>query len=213
MPKLNYNLDEIDDFSALPSGRYRAKLIRCTQKKSKSSGQPMFEWEWKILTGKIKGRTAKTWTSLQPHALGSLKNHLVAFGLSGKVKNKSTDALLGKLAVLVVVETVSAREGHEGEPDSRVATVLPKDAPLIVESRDEDEAEEGDEDGDEYEDDDEEDDEDEEDEDEEDDEDEDDEDEEDDEEDEDEDEEEEEPPVKRRRKVKKSAPVKSSRRR
>lgn len=158
MPKLNYNLDEIADFSSVPAGRYRAKLKKCTQKVSKSSGQPMLEWEWEILVGSnakvtkaYKGRQARTWTSLQPQALSGLKEHLKALGLDGKVKNKSTDQLIGKIVVLVFVETVSQREGHEGEPDSRVAVVLPKDAPLVkpgesadddIDDEDEDEDEE-----------------------------------------------------------------------
>jgi len=136
-PKLSYNLDTIADFSSIPAGRYRAKLKKCTQKNAKASGQPMLEWEWEILVGAnnkatkaVKGRQARTWTSLQPQALSSLKEHLKAFDLSGKV-NKSTDQLIGKIVVLVFVESISQREGHEGEPDSRVAVVLPKDAPLV----------------------------------------------------------------------------------
>ena len=137
MPKLSYNLDEIADFSSIPAGRYRAKLKKCTQKNAKASGQPMLEWEWEILVGAnnkatkaVKGRQARTWTSLQPQALSSLKEHLKAFDLSGKV-NKSTDQLIGKIVVLVFVESISQRDGHEGEPDSRVAVVLPKDTPLV----------------------------------------------------------------------------------
>ena len=136
-PKLSYNLDTIADFSSIPAGRYRAKLKKCTQKNAKASGQPMLEWEWEILVGSnnkatkaVKGRQARTWTSLKPQALSSLKEHLKAFDLSGKV-NKSTDQLIGKIVVLVFVESISQREGHEGEPDSRVAVVLPKDAPLV----------------------------------------------------------------------------------
>jgi len=154
MPKLSYNLDEIADFSSIPAGRYRAKLKKCTQKNAKASGQPMLEWEWEILVGSnnkatkaVKGRQARTWTSLQPQALSSLKEHLKAFDLSGKV-NKSTDQLIGKIVVLVFVESISQREGHEGEPDSRVAVVLPKDAPLVKpgELEDDDEDIEDDED-------------------------------------------------------------------
>jgi len=191
MPRLNYNLDEIADYTPVPKGRFRAKLTKCTQAKSKSSGQPMLVWDWKILTGKGKGHTARTWTSLQPQALSALKNHLTAFGMSGKVKNKSTDQLIGKIVVLVVVDTESVREGHEGEPDSKILMVLPKDAPLTVE-----EPEEEDEDEDDENDEDEEDDEDE-------DEDEDDDDDWEDE-DEEEDEEEDEPPVKKPKKRRKA---------
>jgi len=185
MPKLNYNLDEIQDYTPIPKGRYRAKLTKCVMSKSKSSGQPMLVWDWMILTGKSKGRTARTWTSLQVQALGNLKNHLTAFGLSGKVRNKSTDQLIGKVVVLVVSERESTREGHEGEMDSTVSMLLPKDAPLTDSVGDVDEDDEEDEEEDDEEEDEE-----------------DDEDEDEDEEDEDEDEEDE-PPVKKRRTIKK----------
>lgn len=222
MPKLNYNLDEIADFSSVPAGRYRAKLKKCTQKNAKASGQPMLEWEWEILVGAtpkktkaVKGRQARTWTSLQPQALASLKEHLLAFGLNGKVKNKSTDQLIGKIVVLVFVESISQREGHEGEPDSKVAVVLPKDTPLTKPGElddDEDDVEEYEDEDDEpkkrkskksrvvEEDEEEEDDDFEDDEDDDEDEDEDDEDEEEDDEDEEDEEEEDEPPVKKRTK-------------
>ncbi len=154
MPKLSYNLDELPDTLGVPAGRYRAKLVSCTKDKSKTSGNPMLTWTWKVLSGKHKGATIKSWTSLQEGALVGLKQTLTAFGLKGKI-NRSTDQLIGRIVVLVVVDRPSTQAGREGEMFSSIQQVLPKDASLKASKKskadldDEDEEDEDDEDQDE----------------------------------------------------------------
>lgn len=142
MVKLAYNLDDIKDFGYEP-GRVRAKLKSITRKKS-SKGKPMLVFEWSILTGDDKGSKISSYCSLQDNALSNLKQHLEALGEHGKV-NKSSDALLGKIAVLVLAEQESNRPG--GGTFVGVARVLPKNASLVD---DDDEDEEEDEEDEEY---------------------------------------------------------------
>ncbi len=104
----------------------------------------MLVFKWNIQTGPQKGQKISSYPSLVDSSLGNLKEHLEALGLSGKV-SKSSDSLLGKIAVLVIGESPS-RDG--GRPFVGVVQVLPKNSPL-TEDEDEDEDEGDDEDEDE----------------------------------------------------------------
>ena len=147
MVKLRYNLDEISS-SAYETGRVRAKL-KSVKKQQSRAKKPMLVFEWAILTGPNKGSKISSYPSLQDSALGNLKEHLEALGLSGKV-SKSSDSLLGKTAVLVIAES-PGRDG--GRPYVGVSQVLPKGSPLVADDEeDEDEFEEEDEDDEEWED-------------------------------------------------------------
>ena len=141
MVKLKYNLDEISS-SAYDTGRVRAKL-KSVKKKPSRAGNPMLVFTWQIQTGPQKGQKISSYPSLMDNALGNLKEHLEALGLSGTV-SKSSDSLLGKTAVLVIAES-PGRDG--GRPYVGVAQVLPKGSSL-------EEPDDEDEDDEEYEDDD-----------------------------------------------------------
>lgn len=147
MVRLKYNLDEISS-AAYETGRCRAKL-KAVKKKTSKAGNPMLQFDWAILTGDNKGSKISSYPSLMDNALGNLKEHLEALGLSGKVA-KSSDALLGKTAVLVIGES-PGRDG--GRPYVGVVQVLSKGSSLSGEEEDEEDEEDFDEE--EYEDDDE----------------------------------------------------------
>jgi len=201
MAQLKYNLDEISNITVEP-GRYRARLTKCEQTLS-TTKNPMLVWHWKIVSGDEKSKEIRSFTSLLDNALGTLKNHLEAFGFTGKV-NLDTGKLIGRYATIVVaLREGKTREGVDAE-FSNVVAVLPdtrkkkKRKPVEEEYEDEyedeeEEEEDENEDEDEYED--------EEDEDEY-------EDEEEEEYEDDEEEEEEPPPPKRRRPVAKKRPAK-----
>lgn len=134
MPRLQYNLNEIESREEIPAGRYKAKLKACKKKKSRS-GKPMLEWQWKLTSGSAKNQTVMSWTSLQENALFSLKEHLEALGLKGQV-DKSTDQLVGKIAVVVVGHLPTEDEESLGFPV--VNKVMPKNTPLNPKTIDED---------------------------------------------------------------------------
>ena len=139
MVKLQYNLDEIQDFN-LEAGLYRAKLIKVEQTLS-SKKKPMLIWYWKIVSGAEKGKEIRSYTSLVETALGNLKNHLMAFHLKGKVST-NTGKLIGKYAILVVAVTPSNQPGREGTMFSNVAAVNPDRGAGANLDEDEDEDEE-----------------------------------------------------------------------
>lgn len=126
-PRLRYNLSDIPDIIEFTPGRYLAKLKSCTKTVSANSGQPMLVWVWVLLSGPNKGQQIKSWTSLQENALFGLKQHLLAFGLKGKV-DQSTDKLIGKTVVLVIGKRKGeTKDGREAD-FSAVLAVLPKSA-------------------------------------------------------------------------------------
>lgn len=127
MPLLKYNLAEIKDIVQVEPGKYVAKLKACAMGTSKASGQPMLTWTWTLLSGPNKGQTIKSWTSLQDQALSGLKQHLVAFGMKGKV-NANTDALVGKTVQLIIGTRKGQKaDGTEGD-FSNVIALLPRAA-------------------------------------------------------------------------------------
>lgn len=148
MAKLKYNLDDIQDF-AIDAGKHRARLKKVEQTLSKKK-KPMLVWHWKIVSGPEKNKEMRSWTSLEPTALGNLKNHLMAFGLRGKV-NSDTSKFIGKYVILVVTVAPSTQAGKEDQLYSSVSSVLPDKASR----RDADEDDEDTEDDDAVEDDDE----------------------------------------------------------
>ncbi len=154
MVKLSYNLDEIKT-QAYETGRCRAKL-KSVKKQMSRKKNPMLVFKWRILTGEDKGRSISSYPSLLDSSLGNLKEHLEALGLKGKV-NKSSDALIGRIAVLVIGESPAV---DDARPYVGIVQVLPKSSPLHPvddddDDDDDDEDEEEEEDEDEDEDDDE----------------------------------------------------------
>ena len=153
MPHLKYNLDEISSVTVDP-GRYRARLERCEQVLSKSSGQPMLTWYWKIVVDPYKGKEIRSFTSLLDTALTGLKEHLMAFNLKGVVE-LDTSSLVGRYVILIVDARTVENKGVVREL-SGVTGVLPdvkKARKVVVEEPEEEEEEEEEE---EYEDEDEE---------------------------------------------------------
>lgn len=121
MPKIHVNLTDIKSKYDVPPGSYRARVVDIQSKES-SSGNPMLVWSWEILDGDESGSEISSMTSLQPHALFSLKEHLEAFGIEGDVEF-DTDTLVGKIAKITVAkETYRNRDGEEKEA-SRIKKV------------------------------------------------------------------------------------------
>ena len=122
MPKLNYDLDDIQEYAVEP-GKYKARLQKVESALSKAR-KPMLIWHWKIMSGSEKGSEIRSWTSLQDNALGALKNHLEAFGLSGKVKT-NTSRFIGKRVIIVVAVTSVEDDAGETREFSNVIAVKP----------------------------------------------------------------------------------------
>lgn len=138
MAKLSYDLTEIPDIVELEQGRATARLVACTKGKSKASGNPTLTWEWMFLTGPNKGTRGRSWTSLQDHALGGLKQHLMAFGYK-KVVDIDTEDLIGKKVTLVVGTRPRKLDDGRTINQSGVTAVLPLQVEEVADDDDDEE--------------------------------------------------------------------------
>jgi len=101
MVRIALDLDEVRMGGGnVEPGTWRAKVLTIEEEES-STGNPMLTWEWGVQEGPSQGETIRSWTSLLDNALGSFKNHVEAFGYSGKVE-VDTDEIEGQEAMIVV---------------------------------------------------------------------------------------------------------------
>jgi hypothetical protein len=113
--------------AALPAGYYSATVAKCEQKRGKSGNQYL-SWEFSVIyPEEFVGRKAFFNTSLQQHALWSLKRVLEALGyseeaLSGQIEFDPDD-VIGIECTLVTVE-----DEYNGETVSKVEQILPAGA-------------------------------------------------------------------------------------
>lgn len=124
MAKLNYDLSEIPDITELEEGKFRARLVACTKGKSKASQAPLLTWTWLLLQGPNKGQQARSWTTLQDHALFGLKQHLLALGLK-KAVNVDTDDLIGRKVLLVIASRPRTLDSGKTIDQMGVQALLP----------------------------------------------------------------------------------------
>lgn len=103
VPRLQYDLDKIEELTQYAEGTFRARLKSCVAAVSDNSGNPMLVWTWIFLEGPNKAQTTRSWTSKMENALFGIKAHLTAFGYSGKV-DMNTDRLIGKEVRLVMAK-------------------------------------------------------------------------------------------------------------
>ena len=76
MPKVNVNLNEVEEQKALPAGSYVVRIVKGEKATGKESGNDYIAWELEVVEGDCKGRHLFTNTSLQPNALWKLKQLL-----------------------------------------------------------------------------------------------------------------------------------------
>jgi len=131
VPQYNLDLDEIQSMGGadnFPIGKHRAKLANVEERESNSSGHPTLYWEWEGADEASQGGTIRSFSSLQDHALGSLKMHCEAFGLHGSVV-LDTDELIGKHAMLVVGMRKRRDNSLDEEERLSVISVQPDEPP------------------------------------------------------------------------------------
>lgn len=75
------DMDKIDSLYLVPDGEYLVECASVIKEPSKSSGNPMLTWEFRIVHGAQAGKTFKMWTVLTPSARWKLQLTLGAMGL------------------------------------------------------------------------------------------------------------------------------------
>jgi hypothetical protein len=133
--RIKMNLNDVASMTIIPAGKYVLKLTDVAEEKS-SKGKPMLVWTWKIVGGEYKGKTMKSWTSLQEEALFGLKNHLEAFGYKGDVDVDPRKLINKQVAGIVVIDTYLDK--NEEKESSKIKELLPLTATKVVDDDDDD---------------------------------------------------------------------------
>lgn len=111
--------------TTIPEGDYPAKLIGVEKTTSKSSGNPMWVWEFMITKGNEAGTTFKYFTVITPSALWKLVETLEALGIGGFGKNISfkPEEIIGTEIIITVVD-----DEYNGVTRSSITKVAPSAA-------------------------------------------------------------------------------------
>lgn len=116
----------------IPEGEYPGKLIGVEKTVAKSSGNPMWVWEFMITSGKEAGTSFKLFTAITPAALWKLVETLEALGIGSYGQNiKFTpEEVLGTPVVMHIED-----DDYNGQERSTLARISKAEkAPMTVAS-------------------------------------------------------------------------------
>lgn len=120
---------EVKDLAPIPPGKYPAEIKACTPTRSKSSGNPMFNIQWRVTEGEYADRIVFQSLVFTPKAMFMVKQVMTAIGFDEDYGGTITpDDLIGEDAVLqVTIEqgSVDPTTGEKYEPRNRIKKVLP----------------------------------------------------------------------------------------
>lgn len=115
MPRIHGDTEDMPDrIGLIAPGRWKSELLDCWDDESQA-GNEMLVWEWKILEGASEGLSIRSYSITEGDNLGQLKEHMLAFGVTGSFDIR-TDDLIGKSVELVVGNQKRVdRDGNERE--------------------------------------------------------------------------------------------------
>ena len=115
MPRIHGDTEDMPDrIGLVESGRWKSELLDCWDDESQA-GNEMLVWEWQISEGPSEGLSIRSYSITEGDNLGQLKEHMLAFGVTGSFDIR-TDDLIGKSAMLVVGNNKRVdRDGNERE--------------------------------------------------------------------------------------------------
>lgn len=119
---LNFTGVETNSFDPIPKGTYHATIFEVQNQETKK-GDPMLVFQFKIVEEKQNNRRAFLNHVIKPTTLWSLKNTLLAAGLSEEELDGELDLDLDDLCGRMV-RIVIGHETYEGEVRDRVKRVL-----------------------------------------------------------------------------------------
>jgi hypothetical protein len=112
-------------FTPLKAGTCEARLTKCEATTAKSSGNPMWKWEFEIVEDPYVGRRQWVNTVLVENAMWKLGEVFEAFGVP---TDTDTEELIGEHVLLEVSEQPISGGARAGQPGNNVDRVLPLDA-------------------------------------------------------------------------------------
>ncbi len=121
MPKINVNLNEVEDVSKpIPAGQYVVRILKADKATGKDSGEDYIHWEVEVVEGEYKGRHFFPNTSLQAQALWNLKKLLDAASVvTNKDGSFNTEDAIGAEFIAVV-----GQKEYEGKAGNEVTDYL-----------------------------------------------------------------------------------------
>ncbi len=121
MPKVNVNLNEVEDISQpMPAGIYIVRVLTGEKAVGKDSGKEYIHWEVEVVEGDSKGRHLFFNTSLSEKALWNLKKLLTAAKVvTNKDGSFNTEDVAGK-----EFQAVVGQRDYEGRVTNEVTDYL-----------------------------------------------------------------------------------------
>jgi len=109
----------------LAPGAYEAEVVGVESRDGKN--YPGLKFTWASVEPETEGQRSDMWLSLAPKALWKFKGVLEAFGskIPQSVLRFNTDRLIGKRAVIQVIDEPWTDADGVSHPSSKVATVHP----------------------------------------------------------------------------------------
>lgn len=116
-------------FARIPAGSYPAVVVGIKKGESKGTGNPQYEWIFKITDGEFRNAEIRSWTSLVPAARWKVVEHLEACGIaaSGSIVRFTSGDLVGKpVRIEVVIDE------YQGKTNSKIQRVNPPDEEALL---------------------------------------------------------------------------------
>ena len=121
MPKINVNLNEVEDLSQpIDAGQYVTRILKGEKAVGKDSGAEYIHWEIEVVEGEMKGRHLFFNTSLQEKALRNLKKMLDA----AKVETNKDGSFNTEDAIGMEFVAVVGQREYEGKVSNEVSDYL-----------------------------------------------------------------------------------------
>lgn len=121
MPKINVNLNEVEDVSKpIPAGQYVVRILKAEKATGAESGKDYIHWEVEVVEGESKGRHLFFNTSLQEQSLWNLKKLLEA----AKVVTNKDGSFNTEDAIGAEFTAVVGQREYEGKVGNEVTDYL-----------------------------------------------------------------------------------------
>lgn len=117
-------LREGDIGEPLPAGKYRAKLDEVKVKTGNDSGEPYWEWEFRLVDPEGQNRKAWVTTTLKDGSEWKLKEVFHALGWS---TDSDTDEMIGEECILSLRIITQQQGANAGNKINSVSKCLPLD--------------------------------------------------------------------------------------
>lgn len=118
------------DFEPLDPGTYLARVSSCEVGNSKSSGNPVVNWQFDVEDEPYEGRKLFYHTSLMPKAIWKFAGTMVALGWTeDELKTEDGFEFEADDMLDLMCRVVVTQEPYEGKIRNRVNNVLPESEP------------------------------------------------------------------------------------